>query len=90
MILSQSYDEYMKNIAPAPTLLPIRLKVIFPQHWQLNLENVQVEQFDNANDLIKHIQKLCENRGDPVSFKGNVQLRISGPLAIVGMEQSNV
>jgi hypothetical protein len=29
-VLSQSYDEYMKKMAPAPEFLPVRVKVIFP------------------------------------------------------------
>lgn len=31
-LLTASYDEYMKKMSPAPSFLPVRLKIIFPNH----------------------------------------------------------
>lgn len=38
--LSKSYDAYMKQMAPAPAFLPVRVKVIFSKSPVSNLENV--------------------------------------------------
>ena len=89
LTLSQSYDEYMKKLAPAPQFLPVRIKVIFPNHQAFNLENVQVEQFDNPASLVEQIEKLCELRGDPVLLSKDLTVRVGGPLAIQGLNQPN-
>ena len=41
-LLCASYDEYMRKIAPAPTFLPIRLKIVFEDKPTLQLENIAV------------------------------------------------
>lgn len=50
--LADSYDQYMKTALPKPQFLPVRVKVIFENHVGLNLENLQVEQFENGQTLL--------------------------------------
>ena len=50
--LAASYDQYMKTALPKPTFLPVRIKVIFANHMGQNLENLQVEQFEDGQTLL--------------------------------------
>lgn len=74
----------MKKMAPAPTFLPIRLKIVFVDKQNLFLDNIAVQPFDSVADLVKIIFTIFEQRGDPIiDWKvENSKFRIQGPLVI--------
>ena len=65
-VLCASYNEFMRKMAPAPTFLPIRVKVVFSDKPALLLENIAVQPFDGLADLIKALEGIFVQRGDPI------------------------
>ena len=82
--LIRTYDETLKKSLPeSPKMLPIRLNVIFQWRIGMKFENVNVQPFENLDDLLdKHIAPAMEARGDPVIDWNRQKLtfKITGPL----------
>lgn len=81
-ILEQTYDEYMKQIAPHPKFLPLRINVVFASKADKKVNNVMVKPFDTMNHLVKQLHEVFTQRGDPIIKWNLVQTKftIKGPL----------
>jgi len=84
-LLQDSYENYMKDFAPAPQLLPVTVTVVVPKKkYRMKLT---IKPTDNARDVKAALQLDMANTGDQITaFSNDNFFTIFRPLGSKGEE----
>jgi hypothetical protein len=64
-LLLESYNEYMKNFAPAPEYLPVSLTIQIPSK-NVQFPNIMINPTDTAAQVRNKVMEKMEKKGDPI------------------------